>query len=220
VRDTGVMDGQLESDGGTNRPARPPWGRVLLGCGCMLAVLPVDQRATDWLSSEPVQHWLARAVEVPAAAAPYLILLAILATYPNRRRLYVGFLLPVLVSTGAVHALKWAVGRARPLAGEGALQFTPFAGTHPWNSFPSADAAAAGVLALLLGIYFPRARWVFYVLAGLVGLGRIVIRWHYPSDVLGGYALAALIVFGCLRLLGPTFYQKEPTPPRDACSPG
>jgi membrane-associated phospholipid phosphatase len=180
-----------------------------------LAALLVDEPVARWLSTDPVRHWLTRLTELPTAAAPYLITLAILATYANRRRLYVGFLVP-----GLLHGLKWAVGRGRPLLDKGPLQFAPFAGNHPWNSFPSGDALAAGVLTLLLGIYFPRARWVFYALAGLVGLERIITRMHYPSDVLAGYVLAALVVFSCHRLLGPRFYEKEPTLSRDACSRG
>lgn len=189
--------------------ARSHWGLLVLGCGCTAAALIVDQRVFDWLSTGLVQHWIARAVAIAAAPGPYLIVLAILASFPNRRRLYAGFLVPVLVSTGALHLLKWAIGRARPLVGDGAFHFAPFAGTHPYDSFPSGHALGAGVLALLLGTYFPRARWVFYGLAVLIGLERMVTKWHYTSDVLAGYALAGLIVFGFRRLLGPAFYQKE-----------
>jgi membrane-associated phospholipid phosphatase len=209
------MDDHSESAAVATRAARPRWGWLVLACGFVLAALLIDQRATDWLTAAPVQHWLTRLVGIPATLGPYLLLLAVLASFPNRGRLCAGFLVPVLVSTGLLHALKWTIGRARPLAGEGPFHFLPFAGVHPNDSFPSGHAMAAGVLALLLGIYFPRARWMFYALAGLIGLERIVTRWHYTSDVLAGYALAALVVSGCMRLLGPAFYQKE-LPARDS----
>jgi membrane-associated phospholipid phosphatase len=211
------MDTEPDSLSGTTPAPRPRWRLLAIGCACVLAALLVDAPVAGWLSSDPVRHWLTRLTGL-SAAAPYLITLAILAAYPNRRRLYVGFLVPVLVSAGVLHGLKWAIGRGRPLLDKGPFQFSPFAGEHPWNSFPSGDALAAGVLTLLLGIYFPRARWVFYTLAGLVGLERIITRMHYPSDVLAGYVLAGVVVFSCLRLLGPTFYQKEPTPSRGAGS--
>ncbi len=207
------MDGQPDNDGGGSHTPRPRWWLLAIGCGCVLAALLVDEPVAGWLSTDPVRHWLTRLTEIPTAAAPYLITLAILAAYPNRRRLYVGFLVPVLVSAGILHALKWTIGRGRPLLDKGPFQFAPLAGDHPWNSFPSGDALAAGVLTLLLGIYFPRARWVFYALAVLVGLERIIKRMHYPSDVLAGYVLAGLVVFACLRLLGPAFYQKNATAP-------
>ncbi|ADH64974.1 phosphoesterase PA-phosphatase related protein [Allomeiothermus silvanus DSM 9946] len=71
-------------------------------------------------------------------------------------------------------------------------------------SFPSGHTMAS--LALVLALYtllaprFPRAaRWVLALglpWALLVGLSRLYLQVHYPSDVLAGWALSVLWVIG------------------------
>lgn len=194
------------------RRSRLPWGLLAGVSGLVLVSGVVDGLVAGHLSAEPVRRWIERGMAVPLALGPYLVILAILASFSNRRRLCAGFLVPVLASAVVLHLMKWAVGRGRPLLGQGAYHFRPFSGAEYCDAFPSGHAMAAGVIALLLGIYFPRARWVFYLLAALIGLERIIHDWHFPSDVLAGFALAGLIVFGSRRWLGTAFYQKDGLP--------
>ena len=84
--------------------------------------------------------------------------------------------------------LKRLVGRIRPDGGE--------------RSFPSTHAVAAFALAFVLARRFPRFKSVFYAGAALVALSRILLRKHYPSDVLTGAALglatgAAGVLLAC-----------------------
>lgn len=80
-------------------------------------------------------------------------------------------------------ALKHIVGRQRP--------------ENISLSFPSGHSTAAaaffGALMYLAGSLPPRLGAVVRVLAGvmilLVGLARVMLRAHWPSDVLGGFAL-------------------------------
>ncbi len=77
-------------------------------------------------------------------------------------------------------------------------------------SFPSGHAVAAATFyplaALLVGRRRPawrRAAWV--TAAGLalwIGLGRLYLGVHWPSDVLGGWAVGALQVAVAARWLG------------------
>ncbi len=223
------MDGYTDNDAGAAppqptlaprhaRPASLRWWLLPIGCGLIVAASVADGAVTGGLGSDPVRHWLELLMGVPLAIGPYLIILAILVSFPNRWRLCAGFLTPVLASTAMLHVLKWAVGRGRPMLGQGPYHFAPFTGAELCDSFPSGHAAAAGTVALLLGLYFRRGRGVFYFLAGLIGLERIVTHWHYLSDVLAGYGLAALVVLGSVRWLGESFYRKDWSPGESAAT--
>ncbi len=77
--------------------------------------------------------------------------------------------------------LKVWVGRVRPFG----------AGTHSW---PSGHSAAAFSMALFLatGVRKPWAA-LFLLLGALIGASRVFHLRHYPSDVLGGFALALFL---------------------------
>jgi membrane-associated phospholipid phosphatase len=67
-------------------------------------------------------------------------------------------------------------------------------------SWPSGHTTAATALgaALVLSVpagWRPLAALVGLALAGGVGLGVVVTGWHYPSDVAGGYLVAATGAF-------------------------
>ena len=74
----------------------------------------------------------------------------------------------------------------------------------PGYSFPSGHAmgSAAFFLAvyLVVATLFPRWRWLVGVIGVLftlgIGISRLVLQVHYPSDVLAGWALSAAWVLG------------------------
>ncbi len=68
--------------------------------------------------------------------------------------------LAVLVPILAGEIVKWIVGRGRPFVGgqANAFNFSHFAGTQAYASFPSAHAIAAAALAFAVSAVWPQAR--------------------------------------------------------------
>jgi undecaprenyl-diphosphatase len=96
----------------------------------------------------------------------------------------------VLVSL-ATNGLKIAVGRPRP-----ATDLSPVSHTA---SFPSGHTSGAFVVFVLLALFLAtRHRHAAIagavLLAGLVGVTRVVVRAHWTTDVLAGYCLGAAVV--------------------------
>lgn len=187
---------------------RAHWGVVGVAAVLTLLTIPLDQWVIAGLTADAVRPRLEQAIGLLKGLAPAGVILAILSVFPNRRRLYVGFLVPLLGHLPILHLLKWLIGRARPLAEQGPFHFEPLSAAKYADAFPSGHAAGATVFALLLAIYFPRSRWVFYVWLVLMGLERVVLRMHFLSDVIAGYALGASVVYACVRLLGTKFYER------------
>jgi undecaprenyl-diphosphatase len=60
-------------------------------------------------------------------------------------------------------------------------------------SFPSGHTLHAVSFTWQAGAHFPELLWVLLPLAALIGASRVVLGLHYPSDVLAGGALGALL---------------------------
>jgi len=83
---------------------------------------------------------------------------------------------------------KFAVGRARPDAGEGAHVYNPFEGFD--KSFPSSHAARSfAVAAVFADRYEQPIPFLLYTGATLITLSRIYVNEHFASDVFAGAAL-------------------------------
>jgi len=68
------------------------------------------------------------------------------------------------------------------------------------QSFPSGHTATAVGFAVGLAWLFPRGRYLFYGMAALAGLQRVVSRSHWPSDVLVAAALGLICGALCCHL--------------------
>jgi undecaprenyl-diphosphatase len=93
------------------------------------------------------------------------------------------------VTAVVVMAIKFTVRRSRPEGEWGRI----YRSTDP-HSFPSGHAARAAMLAVLgLGLGPAWLGIALLIWAPLVGLARVVLGVHYPSDVAAGMVLGAVM---------------------------
>jgi undecaprenyl-diphosphatase len=97
-------------------------------------------------------------------------------------------------------AVKSVVKRGRPLVY--LPEIVVREGTGTGLGFVSGHATVAAATAVLAVAALPRrARPVAVVLAGVVGVGRVVDGVHLPADVVGGWALGTLMGLGAVVLV-------------------
>jgi undecaprenyl-diphosphatase len=118
---------------------------------------------------------------------PLAVILAVLLPRPFLRRWWMWIV--VMLAVTALEGLgKFGIGRTRPH------------GMRP--GFPSGHTAAAAAFYLMACYFFEAVvgRWMRYalyalavVIIALVGLSRMVLRVHWPLDVLGGAALGVAV---------------------------
>ncbi|MCF3642401.1 phosphatase PAP2 family protein [Rhizobium sp. TRM95111] len=111
------------------------------------------------------------------------------------RRLSLYFLLTIGTAGAFVHLLKFLIGRARPelFVELGAYSFTPFTGDIVFESFPSGHSAAVGSFFGAFAMLVPRLRLLFLAGALTIGVSRVIVGAHYPSDVAAGLLLGLWI---------------------------
>ena len=118
----------------------------------------------------------------------------------SQRRREAGFLLLALLGSSALgHVFKLWVARPRPDLFPAWLEMP-----GDW-SYPSAHAMQATAAALAWLLVARRTRTLWTILLGLavllVGLSRIYLQVHFPSDVVAGILAALLWVAGLHALL-------------------
>jgi membrane-associated phospholipid phosphatase len=92
-------------------------------------------------------------------------------------------------AVGVNFLVKVATGRRRPLIED----HPPLARAPTKLSFPSAHATSSVAGATALGRVEPRLRPAVFTLAAAICVGRPYLGMHYPSDVVAGAVLGALI---------------------------
>jgi undecaprenyl-diphosphatase len=95
----------------------------------------------------------------------------------------------------------WIIGRPRPyLVSTEILQLIPAPLTT--HAFPSGHTAVSFAAATAIVLGAPEIGVVAFILAVGVGLGRVAVGVHYPSDVVAGALLGILCAYA-VRYLRP-----------------
>jgi len=149
----------------------------------------------DWLE-DPVTVLADAAVPLYALATAGLWLLA--RPYGNQRwkLASASALIAAALALAANQAIAHLWMRPRPFSEHPSLTHVLAARTTD-PSFPSDHAAAAFAIAFAVFAFSRRTGVVFLAVATLIGLSRIALGMHYPSDILAGLlvglASAALV---------------------------
>jgi undecaprenyl-diphosphatase len=77
------------------------------------------------------------------------------------------------------------------------------------GSFPSNHAMNTAAMAVILGWCMPWIRPYAWLYAVLAAVSRVYCGVHYPSDVLGGMAIGALVGYGVTRLADRWLLQRR-----------
>ena len=102
-------------------------------------------------------------------------------------------LLALLCTTVVVQLLKHLVGRPRPrFAHADEVTFGPSLAVG-YDAFPSGHTVNAFAAAAVLAWFLPRFRVPIFLIAGLVGVSRVLRGSHFPTDVFAGVIFGVLV---------------------------
>ena len=120
---------------------------------------------------------------------------------PTRKAGIVALMAMVLGLLVTNVTIKPLVERARPWT---VLPIVPLVTEKDPNSFPSGHTCAAFAAGMSWLWALPgRWRWFALVLAVCMGLSRLYVGVHYPSDVLAGAAVGTLCAWAVRRMYCP-----------------
>ena len=164
---------------------------------------PVDRSVYETLyaGGRPVLIFVARVFTFlgePTVLVGAGMLVAAWLWWAGRARFALGLLLVVLIGRGLTEAQKYWIARARPT-------FEPHLVIVKTSSFPSGHATGSMIFYLTLALALAPPGWrrsaagCAILLSLLIGLSRIMLGVHWPSDVIGGWSFGLLWVLVTLR---------------------
>lgn len=107
----------------------------------------------------------------------------------------------VVVSGIAADIVKWTLGRYRPseLFERGLYGFDFLHIDRALTGFPSGHTTTVFALATAITYLWPKWSVLAWIFAVLVGISRIVIGAHYPSDVMSGALIGIISILILIR---------------------
>ena len=106
-----------------------------------------------------------------------------------------------LLTVGLItQILKHVIGRPRPnyISLDNDFDFNFLTFESSFHSFPSGHASTAFMVCFILCAVLPKLKYLFYFLASIIALSRVVVGAHFFFDIIAG-GLLALLVFKLLN---------------------
>lgn len=107
----------------------------------------------------------------------------------TRRMVWVSAISAAVARFGFVEIIRFFYHRARPIPVDAVHRLV----TNTEWSFPSGHASFFFALSTGVYLYNKKLGIVFYLVSLLMGVARIFIGVHWPSDILGGAVLGILV---------------------------
>jgi undecaprenyl-diphosphatase len=190
-----------------NHRARHAAAIVILACAWLAMLLlgrgPLDRSiyVALYAGGNPPLILIARiftALGEPTVLVGAGFLIAAWLWHRGRGRFALGLLLVILVGRGVSEVEKYWIARARPT-------LEPHLVVVKTSSFPSGHATSSMIFYLTLALSLVPAPWrrlaaaSAVLLSLLVGISRVMLGVHWPSDVIGGWSFGLLWVLVTLQ---------------------
>jgi membrane-associated phospholipid phosphatase len=210
-----------EAAAAVSRPA-PVWSAVLPWVLAFAVALTLDRHVAECVARVQPIRWDDWELKIFKRAGEFqytVAVVALVALLHRRRWRAALLLLAVSGAAGLLYNVKWFIGRVRPDVAVQPFTFHPFPGgplgifTAKNLAMPSGHTCFAFATVHTLAWLMPRWRWPLYVVAGLVGVERVLENAHYVSDVVAGAAVGVFAAFLVIKLLSPTLGLAGPTSP-------
>jgi undecaprenyl-diphosphatase len=172
------------------------------------SLLAFDRAAGIWLAARLEHHWVDQVMLVASAigakGAVWIVLALITWAVAPAKGMKAWRLLLALGLAGLMVdvIIKPMIGRVRPFVDH--VEYREIGVRPDTPSFPSGHAATAAAGALAFARIWPAAAIPAWTLAAIIAISRVALGVHFPSDVLVGFLLGALLArFVCARAPDP-----------------
>lgn len=218
----------MAADSTDNQPGtpRPFWQYIAIGISLLVLAAVLSRFDASIINAADPVDWpgdLKRLFQLSELFAHgfgiILIVVGMWQLSPERKKY-----IPRLIACAAfpsitAHMIKLVVARSRPttfldadllpqwptstdVTWLGAGPEVAFNITYATQSFPSAHAALVCGVAIALSFIYPQGRKLFFVLAVVASVQRVIFFAHWPSDVAVGASLGFLIAGGLVQSWG------------------